>query len=81
MEVNASQDQQHSPPCKGTVLQWDWMLVFIAEETCHVQALRSVCRDTVTEATTVVPSAGGHEFKRCALLGLLRCESGHVILG
>ena len=54
MEVNASQDQQHSPPSKGTVLQWDWMLVFIAEETCHIQALRSVCRDTVTEATTIV---------------------------
>ena len=81
MEVDASQDQQHSPPSKGTVLQWDWMFVFIAEETYHIQALRSVCRDAVTEAATVVPSAGVHERKRCALLGLLRCESGHVILG
>ena len=25
------------------------------------------------------PSAAGHEFKRCALLGLLRCESGRVM--
>ena len=49
LECRSTDEQRHYVPSKGTMLQWDLVLAGMYGWLEHLQALRAVCRDTVSE--------------------------------
>jgi hypothetical protein len=49
LDVRSTDEQRLHVPSKGTILQWDLVLAGMYSWLEDLQALRAVCRDTVSE--------------------------------